>query len=112
MTEPTTTKTTGNKCLCGCGTPCGKTFAPGHDARMVSKLFADLRAINLPGRGDTAQRKVDAIFAKLPTDALRAKLGRMVDNDKDGLYNSLGDNGVYVPFSANPSLGAHPRTTK
>lgn len=111
MSEPTT-KTTGNKCLCGCGTPCGKTFAPGHDARMVSKLFADLRAINLPGRGDTAQRKVDAIFAKLPTDALRAKLGRMVDNDKDGLYNSFGDNGVYVPFSANPSLGAHPRTTK
>lgn len=101
-----TTKTTAIKCLCGCGTPCGKTFAPGHDARMVGLLLQELREINLPGRGQTAQKKVDAIFAKLPSDALRAKLGRMVDNTKDGLYNAFGDAGVRVPFSENPSLGA------
>lgn len=107
-TKTNTAKT--NKCLCGCGTPCGKTFAPGHDARMVKDLLAELKAINLPGRGETAQRKVEAVFAKLPSDALRAKLGRMVDNDKGGIYNSFGDAGIRVPFSENPSLASTDET--
>ena len=66
MNKTTTPKT----CLCGCKETTGATFRPGHDARMVSLLIDAV----------TSKRTTrPAAMKKLPSDALRAKLGRALD---------------------------------
>lgn len=95
-------KCTPGECLCGCGTPSYSNYRPGHDAKHVSVQFKKLQDLDLYTSG--AQAETNKIFAELASDALRAKLGRMVDNSKDGLYNGFGDAGIEVPFSENPSL--------
>lgn len=101
-------------CRCGCGAPLGgkAAYRPGHDARHVSNLKRDLEnaaasSDRSPESTERIQGEVYAIFSQLKSDALRAKLGRAVDNDKEGLYNSFGDMGVFVPYSENPSLGGN-----
>lgn len=39
-----------SECLCGCGTPVRRRFAPGHDAKLKSRLRADM------AKGNTAAR--------------------------------------------------------
>lgn len=102
------------RCRCGCEAPLGgkAAYRPGHDARHVSNLKKRLEEIvysddrqGVTGQFNVIQTGVYAIFAELKTEALRQKLGRAVDNDKEGLYNSFGDAGIYVPYGENPSLG-------
>lgn len=100
------------RCRCGCEAPLGgkAAYRPGHDARHVSNLkkrldVAEQLSRRTPEENERIQAEVYAIFAELKTTALRQKLGRAVDNDKEGLYNSFGDAGIYVPYSDNPSLG-------
>lgn len=100
-------------CRCGCEAPLGgkAAYRPGHDARHVSNLKARLDITSAssdrsPEAKDRVQEEVYVIFAELKSVALRQKLGRAVDNDKEGLYNSFGDAGVFVPYSDNPSLGS------
>jgi hypothetical protein len=94
-------------CLCGCQEHvAGKAlYRPGHDARHVSITFAALFELGLSAFEGNVQESVLALFEQLGSEKLQQKLGRMVDNSKDGLYNAFGDAGVYVPFSTNPSLG-------
>lgn len=101
-------------CRCGCEAPLGgkAAYRPGHDARHISNLKHKLDLASAGGdrtleAGARIQEEVFAIFAELKSIALRQKLGRAVDNDKEGLYNSFGDAGVFVPYSENPSLGGN-----
>jgi hypothetical protein len=98
-------------CLCGCQeNVAGKAvYRPGHDARHVSITFKFLYEVALEANDVNNQKEsqasVLALFEQLGSVKLMQKLGRMVDNDKQGLYNAFGDAGVYVPYSDNPSLG-------
>lgn len=53
-------------CLCGCGGQTkGGNYLPGHDSRHASMVAADAQQVPV------AQR--DAIYDRLPTEALKAK---------------------------------------
>lgn len=56
-------------CLCGCGSPTGRNYCPGHDARHASMIGRDLAAAG----DDLTSVRRDALLLKLPSDALRAK---------------------------------------
>lgn len=77
----TTNKTTGLNhhacaCKCGFGTHTAKaTYIPGHDARHVSNLLAELIA-----GGDLSNAAVNTIARRLPSIPLQVKLQRAVDN--------------------------------
>ena len=56
-------------CLCGCGSPTGRNYRPGHDARHASMVGRKLAAAG----DDVTSAHRDALLLKLPSDALRAK---------------------------------------
>ncbi|QGH80716.1 hypothetical protein SEA_ZANELLA_59 [Microbacterium phage Zanella] len=64
-------------CLCGCGqeTSAKANYRPGHDAAHVSVLLADFI-----GKGDLSQGALKPYLAALPSDALKFKLQKAVDN--------------------------------
>ncbi|QJD50038.1 hypothetical protein SEA_RASOVI_64 [Microbacterium phage Rasovi] len=64
-------------CLCGCGqnTSAKANYRPGHDAAHVSVLLADFIA-----KGDLSQVALKPYLAALPSDALKIKLQKAVDN--------------------------------
>lgn len=71
-------------CLCGCGqeTSAKSYYRPGHDASHVSILLADIIA----GK-DLSTDVVAKYKAGLPSDALRIKFERAVDNYADRQAN-------------------------
>lgn len=69
-TTPTATE---NTCRCGCGSAVNGRYLPGHDARHVSKLYAD---IEQNGRSAAA---IKAAMRQLGSEPLKAKLQRMLD---------------------------------
>ena len=77
MTAKTSTTTPGT-CLCGCGTTTGGKFAPGHDARMVSQLVAELTNTIADG-GKVTRQMVAASAKRLPSTALQAKFTRAAE---------------------------------
>lgn len=56
-------------CLCGCGSPTGLNYRPGHDARHASIVGRQLAATG----DDLTSAQRDALLLTLPSDALRAK---------------------------------------
>lgn len=64
-------------CLCGCGqeTSAKANYRPGHDAAHVSILLAGFIA-----KGDLSQVALKPYLAALPSDALKIKLQKAVDN--------------------------------
>ncbi|QLF82743.1 hypothetical protein SEA_CICADA_63 [Microbacterium phage Cicada] len=64
-------------CLCGCGQNTGPkaNYRPGHDAAHVSVLLGDFIA-----KGDLSQVALKPYLAALPSDALKIKLQKAVDN--------------------------------
>lgn len=68
-TRPRTAKPKGSgECVCGCGTPTGKLFAPGHDARMAGTV-----ARQIAGRSGLTSEMVEGMLSILPTEKLRRK---------------------------------------
>lgn len=66
-----------NKCLCRCGTPVTNNFAPGHDAKIKSKLVEKW--------GDSAVKAIKALgvagaLAKLGLRAKTVKTGKKTDS--------------------------------
>jgi hypothetical protein len=66
-------------CRCGCGETARRNYRPGHDARHVGQLLAIAKA-EFPGVPD--HEKAKALYELLPTEPLRAKLYRAIDNAK------------------------------
>lgn len=66
--------TEGHACLCACkqGITTDALFRPGHDAKMVSQLVAELVNTIADG-GKVTKRDIAASAKRLPSDALRAK---------------------------------------
>lgn len=97
-------------CLCGCEEyVAGKAvYRPGHDARHVSITFGLVEELVYEAQDinntSQVQNSLLALFGQLGSDALRAKLGRMIDNSKNGVDLGFGDNGIYIPFSDNQAL--------
>lgn len=74
LTNPTSTAAF---CLCGCYEETGPKafYRPGHDARHVSNLLAAIIA-----EGNLSTANVARYSKALPSEALRFKLERAVDN--------------------------------
>lgn len=66
-------------CRCGCGEATARNYRPGHDARHVGQLLAIAKA-EFPGIPDHEDAK--AMYDLLPTEPLKAKLYRAIDNAK------------------------------
>lgn len=62
----------GGDCLCGCGRPTRKLFAPGHDARFAGMIAREVVEI-WAREGVTETQAVTDALAKLPSGALRDK---------------------------------------
>lgn len=77
MTAKTTATETARPCTCGCGL--GITtkalYKPGHDAKHVSVLVAELLNTIQDG-GKVTKQTIAAQAKRLPSEALRAKYQR------------------------------------
>lgn len=112
MKNPVSIKTGLPVCLCGCQEHVAgrAVYRPGHDARHVSVLFGHLVDILMDQEEDASfskadiQGQIDGVFRMLPSDKLQQKLGRMVDNDRNGLYNAFADRGLRVPFTTRTAV--------
>lgn len=80
MSTKTNTETTAHACLCECkqAITTDALFKPGHDARMVSQLVAELTNTIADG-GKVTKRDIAASAKRLPSDALRAKFTRAAE---------------------------------
>ena len=74
MSTKTNTETTAHACLCECkqAITTDALFKPGHDARMVSQLVAELTNTIADGRKVTKQT-ILSTAKRLPSEALQAK---------------------------------------
>jgi len=77
MTTKTETATAAHACLCECkqGITTNALFKPGHDARMVSQLVAELTNTIADG-GKVTQRDITTTAKRLPSEPLRVKFTR------------------------------------
>lgn len=74
------------KCLCGCGQTVSNRkafYRPGHDARHVSVLVADLRKADERGIIDVKGDGYKSAFETLPSEALKEKFGNAVHNSNE-----------------------------
>lgn len=80
MSTKTETATAAHACLCECkqAITTDALFKPGHDARMVSQLVAELTNTIADG-GKVTKRDIAASAKRLPSDALRAKFARAAE---------------------------------
>lgn len=74
MSTKTNTETAAHACLCECkqAITTNALFKPGHDARMVSQLVAELTNTIADG-GKVTKQMIAASAKRLPSDALRRK---------------------------------------
>ena len=80
MSTKTNSEAIAHACLCECkqGITTDALFKPGHDARMVSQLVAELTAAIGDG-GEVTKHDIAANAKRLPSDALRAKFTRAAE---------------------------------
>lgn len=80
MSTKTNTETTAHACLCECkqAITTNALFKPGHDARMVSQLVAELTNTIADG-GKVTKQTIASTAKRLPSDALRAKFQRAAE---------------------------------
>jgi hypothetical protein len=74
-------------CGCGCGesVPPKSNYRPGHDARHAGQVGREVAAIMDGGHDEGDQIKIDALYATLPSDLLKAKAQRIAEkaNEKN-----------------------------
>lgn len=80
MSIKTNAETTAPACLCECkqAITTNALFKPGHDARMVSQLVAELTNTIADG-GKVTKQMIASTAKRLPSDALRAKFTRAAE---------------------------------
>lgn len=80
MATKTESATTAHACLCECkqAITTDALFRPGHDAKMVSQLVAELYNTIQDG-GKVTKRDIAASAKRLPSTALQAKFTRAAE---------------------------------